>query len=77
MKKRIGLFAASFVIAMLAAFAFAVPSSNVSATGGGCHEPSRNSCHRSYDRCVKQAKNPGWVNQCRKALQTCLKACGC
>ena len=72
MKKRISYFVASFVLALAAVFAFASPVTKVGAQGGSC----RAQCRVAYDKCNKQASNPGGLNQCKKAFSACLATCG-
>jgi hypothetical protein len=66
-KKKIGIFAATFALALTATFSFS--SSPVAA--GSC----QTQCRVGYDKCVKQTKNPGGLNQCRRAYDNCLSRC--
>ncbi|MFN2456082.1 MAG: hypothetical protein ABR577_17905 [Pyrinomonadaceae bacterium] len=69
MKKRIGYFVASFVVALAAMFAVISPT--VGAQGGSC----RAQCRVAFDKCVKETSNPGGLNQCRRAFSACLATC--
>jgi hypothetical protein len=68
MKRKLTYFLASFVIALTATFAFA--SVNVSGQAS-----CRTQCRVAYDKCVKQANNPGGLNQCGRAYNNCLARC--
>ncbi len=69
MKKRLSLIAATFVMMMLAALVFVTPTSAL--TPDSC----RTQCRVAYDKCNREATNPGGLNQCRKAYQACLAGC--
>jgi hypothetical protein len=67
MKKKIGLFAASFALALTAAFSF----SSAPAQAGSC----QTQCRVGYQKCVKQTSNPGGLNQCKRSYDACLATC--
>ncbi len=71
MKRKLTYFLASFVIAITATLAFATASTNVTETQNGC----RAQCRVAFQKCSKQANNPGGLNQCRKAFDNCLATC--
>lgn len=68
MKRKLTYFVASFVIAVTAALAFA--STSTSALGS-----CQTQCRVGYDKCNRQATNPGGLNQCKKAFDACLATC--
>ncbi|HZI18992.1 MAG TPA: hypothetical protein VEY09_10400 [Pyrinomonadaceae bacterium] len=70
MRQRLGYFVASFVLALVAVFAFSAPAT-VGAQGGSC----RTQCRVAYDKCNREASNPGGLNMCKKAFQACLATC--
>lgn len=69
MKRTLVYVVAVLVLVFAAAFAF-VPT-RTSAQGASC----RAQCRVAYDTCVRNATNPGGLNQCRKAYQDCLARC--
>ncbi len=67
MKKKIGLFAASFALALTATFTFnSTPAQAVSCQA---------QCRVAFQKCVKQTTNPGGLNQCKRAFDACLGTC--
>ena len=65
MKKKVTIFAASFVFAMSAVFAYgSIPQSS-------CLPQ----CRVAFDKCVKQTNNPGGLNQCKRAFDACRSSC--
>lgn len=70
MKKKIGIFAASFALALTATFGLSASSASAG-TAFSCQAQ----CRVAYDKCVRQAKNPGALNQCRRAFEGCLATC--
>ncbi len=69
MKRKLMYVAAVLTLVFAAAFAFV--STGTKAQGGSCHAQ----CRVAYDTCVRNAGNPGALNQCRKAYQECLSHC--
>jgi hypothetical protein len=67
MKKKIGIFAATFALALTATFGF----SSAPVAAGSC----QTQCRVAFDKCVKQANNPGGLNQCKRAFDSCLGTC--
>ncbi len=70
MRKRVTLFAASLML-LAAATLGAIAPSKAGAQGASCQAQ----CKVSYSTCVRNATNPGGLNQCRKAYQACLATC--
>jgi hypothetical protein len=66
MKKKLALFGATLAIALAATFTFAARAGQSSCSAH---------CKNSYRSCVNAAKNPGGLNQCRKAYEACLAGC--
>ena len=66
MKKKLALFGATLAIAMAATFTFAARAGQTSCSAH---------CKNSYSACTRAAKNPGGLNQCKKAYQACLAGC--
>ena len=71
MRKKLALFAAMLLVALAATFALNVKTTSVEAQGASCQAQ----CKVAYDTCVRHAKNPGGLNQCRKAYEACLGSC--
>jgi hypothetical protein len=69
MKRKLSLLAATLVMTLAAAVPFT--ATPVSAVLDGC----RAQCRVGYQKCVKEASNPGGLNQCSKAYQACLGGC--
>jgi len=70
MKRKLTYFLGSFAIALTAVFAFASAPAGA-AVAGSC----QTQCRVAYDKCVKQANNPGGLNQCKRAFDSCLATC--
>lgn len=68
MRRKLAYFTASMVLALAATFAFTGPV-------GARRDSCRTQCRVGYDKCVREAKNPGGLNQCGKAYQDCLSGC--
>lgn len=71
MKRKLNYFIASFLFALALTLTFVYAPAKVGAQGGSC----RTQCRVAYDMCVRNASNPGGLNQCRKAYQECLSRC--
>jgi hypothetical protein len=68
MKRKLIYFAASFMLAIAAVFV-------TSSTNANALNSCRTQCRVAYDKCVKQTKNPGGLNQCGRTYQRCLAGC--
>lgn len=68
MKKKLALFGATLALVAAATFTFA---NNTTAGQSSCSAH----CKNSYSACTRAAKNPGALNQCRKAYEACLAGC--
>jgi hypothetical protein len=68
MKRKLIFFAASFMFAAASVFVSTSASANA-------FDSCRTQCRVAFDKCVKQAKNPGGLNQCRRAFEGCLSGC--
>ena len=71
MKKKLMLFVGTVVVALATMFALGSTKSTVGAQGASCQAQ----CRVAYDTCVRHAKNPGGLNQCKKAYEACLGNC--
>lgn len=72
MRRKLTGLAATLLLVFAAMFAFATSTTEVCAQGGSC----QTQCRVAYDRCVRNASNPGGLNQCGKAYNRCLERCG-
>jgi len=70
MKKK----AAMLAIGVLMAFGFAFHTA-ITRAGQKSSNPCRNKCEQAYRSCVASAKNPGGLNQCKRAFDSCLTTC--
>ncbi|HKS30136.1 MAG TPA: hypothetical protein VJS44_20095 [Pyrinomonadaceae bacterium] len=70
MKKRIAYFLASLVLSLVATASYLAPAP-AGAQGASCQAQ----CKVSYSTCVRNASNPGGLNQCKKAYTACLAGC--
>ena len=70
MRKRITLFLATLLV-LAATTAGYLSNSKAGAQGASCQAQ----CKVAYDTCVRNASNPGGLNQCKKALQACTANC--
>lgn len=62
------------VIGLMMALAMAFQATN-SRAGQTSSNPCRNKCEQGYRSCVAAARNPGGLNQCKRALDSCLATC--
>ena len=69
MKRKLVLFAASLFMALDTTLTFTSPTT--ATTPGSC----RSQCRVGYQKCVREASNPGALNHCGKAYQACLSGC--
>ena len=68
MKRKLIYFAAAFMLALSTVFI----STSANANG---FSSCRTQCRVAFDKCVKEATNPGGLNQCRRAFDNCLSGC--
>ena len=59
------------IIALATTFTFMSPAPEVSAQGRSC----RTQCRVALDKCNRQARNPGGLNQCRRQYEACIAGC--